>query len=421
MSHFSILRTVTVLVFLTLGTINTASAWFRLPCTDPLVQERIDPIISPGKIPSQHVHTVHGASNFAANSTFDTLRASKCTSCQVSQDLSNYWFPKLYFRDPKTKMFEAVSNGGELYIRTHRLEILFIYVKGLLIYYQNRGSLDKINGGPGLKAFPPGFRMITGNPVKRTKVYPDGLGTQEELGERAIAWACLRYTTSNADYYGTGSFPHTDCEVRHAAWFHPSLLVSKVVFISPRAGTARQNVDSPDHKSHVAYLSILDNGSCPSTHPVGLMKLFYEITWNIHDFTGRWQESDGWPFVWVNSLSIRKKNFPDLFHPHRLLETQLVIPGTVISKTDGTLIHPGSVLQKAIDNCNNPNDDTINGVISACPYFNLIDPAKAVTCKTNPVVNEPVSGSPMAKLPGCNPIQTGPGDATLYNEANCPI
>ncbi|KAK7045818.1 hypothetical protein VNI00_007227 [Paramarasmius palmivorus] len=145
-----------------------ANAWFRLPCTNPLVQERVDPIISPTRTPSQHVHTVHGAYNFKANSTFDTLRASKCTSCQVSQDLSNYWFPKLYFRDPKTKMFEAVPNG-------------------LLIYYQNRGSLDKINGGPGLKAFPPGFRMITGNPVARSKKYQNGLGTQQELAERAIA------------------------------------------------------------------------------------------------------------------------------------------------------------------------------------------------------------------------------------------
>jgi hypothetical protein len=28
----------------------------------------------------------------------------------VAQDLSNYWFPKLYFQDPKTKLFEQVSS-----------------------------------------------------------------------------------------------------------------------------------------------------------------------------------------------------------------------------------------------------------------------------------------------------------------------
>ena len=38
-----------------------------------------------------------------------------------------------------------------------------------------------------------------------------------------------------------------------------------------------QNLDSPDHISHTAYLSDLDRGSCPSTHPVPLMKLLYEV------------------------------------------------------------------------------------------------------------------------------------------------
>ncbi|KIJ60660.1 hypothetical protein HYDPIDRAFT_116962, partial [Hydnomerulius pinastri MD-312] len=41
---------------------GAANAWFRVACTLPLVQERIDPIVNPGMSPSQHVHTVHGAS-----------------------------------------------------------------------------------------------------------------------------------------------------------------------------------------------------------------------------------------------------------------------------------------------------------------------------------------------------------------------
>uniref|UniRef100_A0A0W0FVT9 DUF1996 domain-containing protein n=1 Tax=Moniliophthora roreri TaxID=221103 RepID=A0A0W0FVT9_MONRR len=349
-----------------LAVVSVANAWFRLPCTGPLVQERVDPIISPTEVPSQHVHTVHGAYNFKSNSTFDTLRASKCTSCQVAQDLSNYWFPKLYFRDPKTKMFEAVPNGG------------------LLIYYQNRGNLDKSNGGPGLKAFPPGFRMISGNPVARSKKYQNGLGTQAELAERAIAWACLRYTSSNPSYEGTGGFPHTDCEAGFQSRLHfPACWDGK-------------NVDSADHKSHVAFLSMLDNGGCPSTHPVGLMKLFYEITWNIDSFSGRWQESDGWPFVYATGDATGYS-----FH------------GDFQNGWDV------NVLQNAIDKCNNPNDDTINGVADACSYFTMIPAAKALSCQLPPVVNEEVNG-PFAKLPGCNPIQAGPGDATLYTTANCP-
>lgn len=41
--------------------------------------------------------------------------------------------------------------------------------------------------------------------------------------------------------------------------------------------TCLQNLDSPDHVSHTAFLSDLDNGDCPSTHPVPLMKLLYEV------------------------------------------------------------------------------------------------------------------------------------------------
>ncbi|KAG9083115.1 hypothetical protein FRC07_014011, partial [Ceratobasidium sp. 392] len=116
-------------LFVALLASGSANAWFRVACTDPLVQERVDPVVSPGKAPSQHVHTIHGANNFRPDATFDILRQSSCTSCLVTQDLSNYWFPKLYFRDPKTKLFEPVSNGG------------------LLIYYQNRGDGDVRNGG----------------------------------------------------------------------------------------------------------------------------------------------------------------------------------------------------------------------------------------------------------------------------------
>lgn len=115
--------------------------------------------------------TVHGASGFAADATFDSLRESDCTSCKVTEDLSNYWFPKLYFHDRAADTFEEVSNGG------------------LLIYYQNRGNEDVKNGGPGIKAFPPGLKMISGNPMRRTNKYaflsiPAGLKLIKLIGTR---------------------------------------------------------------------------------------------------------------------------------------------------------------------------------------------------------------------------------------------
>ncbi|KAJ7159311.1 hypothetical protein C8R43DRAFT_1124525 [Mycena crocata] len=351
----------------TLALLQSVHAWFRVACTSPLVEERIDPVISPTTFPSNHVHTVHGAKNFAYNSTFNTLRASSCTSCQVSQDLSNYWFPKLYFQDPRTKLFEAVPDGG------------------LLVYYQNRGAGDVSNGGKGLKAFPPGFKMITGNPRSRSKKFAEGEGSQAELRERATKWSCLRYSTGQAGYDGYG-FPTTDCEAGLNARLHMPACWDGV------------NVDSADHMSHTAYLSQIDNGVCPSTHPVYLMKLFYEVTWNVHAFAGRWTPgADKWPFVYATGD-------PTGYSWH----------GDFQNGWDTTS------LQNAIDKCNNPNDATKDGVTAACPFLNVIAANVATTCKAPAVVNEPIS-SALAKLPGCNPLQNGPGDATMYSTSNCPI
>ncbi|KAK7042128.1 WSC domain protein [Favolaschia claudopus] len=375
-----------------LGSAGVANAWFRVACTDPLVQERIDPIVAPGGVPSQHVHTVHGASNFGPNYTYALLRSSSCTSCLVAQasqiphflltyvinshdnqDLSNYWFPKLYFQDPKTKLFEPVSNGG------------------LLVYYQNRGNGDKSNGGAGLKAFPEGFKMLTGNPTRRTKKFPVGQGSQGELAERAIQWSCLRYTAGLPGYDDNGTgFPTTDCESGLNARLH-SIQSDHDIAPVPACWDGK-NLDSPDHVSHTAYLSGLDNGACPSTHPVYLMKLFYEITWNVHDFTGRWNPStDKWPFVYA-------PGDPTGFGWH----------GDFSNGWDT------NALQNAIDKCNNPNDQTGNGVAEACSFLTVKSAASSNQCKINPVVKETIDGK-LSALPGCNPLQYGPGDATLTN------
>lgn len=69
---------------------------------------RLDPIVNPGAL-SGHVHTVMGASNFNANSTGEELRKSKCTTALIKGDMSAYWFPRLYFEDPKDGHFEPVE------------------------------------------------------------------------------------------------------------------------------------------------------------------------------------------------------------------------------------------------------------------------------------------------------------------------
>lgn len=73
-----------------------------------LTKGRLDPIISPGKV-SSHVHTVMGGSGFSLGSTGKDLMASNCSTALVKGDNSNYWFPSLYFKDPKTGKLEDVE------------------------------------------------------------------------------------------------------------------------------------------------------------------------------------------------------------------------------------------------------------------------------------------------------------------------
>ena len=74
----------------------------------PLMTSRIDPIVDPGKV-STHVHSVFGGSNFGMNTTGEDLLQSKCTTALIKGDMSSYWFPSLYFEDPKDGHFEPVD------------------------------------------------------------------------------------------------------------------------------------------------------------------------------------------------------------------------------------------------------------------------------------------------------------------------
>jgi hypothetical protein len=64
------------------------------------------------------------------------------------------------------------------------------------------------------------------------------------------------------------------------------------------------NLDSPDHKSHVAhpvsgpanFLTL--GGACPSTHPVRIPQLMYEVVWDTTTFNNKaeWPADGSQPF-----------------------------------------------------------------------------------------------------------------------------
>ncbi|KAM0321384.1 hypothetical protein ACHAQA_010148 [Verticillium albo-atrum] len=232
-----------------------AAAFFVLPCSRPVVVQRADPIVNPGAL-SGHVHTVMGGSGFNFTMGYDQAISSACSTCKVRQDLSNYWIPNLYYQREDGK-FESVKQLG-----------------GMLVYYLQRFDAQDPEYENGLLAFPPGFQMLAGDPHLRS--------FGNTLEQRAISYVCLGVSGPE-----THEFPPHNC---------PNGLRVQVIFPSCWDG---HNLDSPNHKSHVAYPSLVDNGVCPESHPKRFITLFYEVTFQIDDFKERWY-NDTPPFVYSN-------------------------------------------------------------------------------------------------------------------------
>ena len=56
----------------------------------PVTIERVDPLLSASKAPSQHVNGVVGGNAFASTMDFATTQKSTCATVQPKADKSNY-------------------------------------------------------------------------------------------------------------------------------------------------------------------------------------------------------------------------------------------------------------------------------------------------------------------------------------------
>ncbi|KAI9759784.1 MAG: hypothetical protein M4579_002083 [Chaenotheca gracillima] len=231
--------------------IGPAAAYWKLPCSKPLVTERADPVVSPGKV-SGHVHTIMGgdAFNFAMN--YDDTQKSTCSTCKVNGDFSNYWVPSLYYKAQNGSFISVEQNGGSL------------------IYYLVRPDFT----GQKLVAFPEGFQMVAGDPFRRS--------FNESIPEQAISFACLGSNSAE-----TNGLPNYNC---------PDGIRAQVFFPSCWNG---KDLDSDDHKSHIVYPSVYNAGVCPEGFGHRTISLFYEVIWHTEDFADQWY-GDSQPFVFSN-------------------------------------------------------------------------------------------------------------------------
>ena len=167
-----------------------------------------DPIVFPGKPGASHQHTFVGNRTTSAFSTFGSLRSGS-TTCLRRDDTAAYWVPTLY--QGSTPVFPL----------------------GATIYYR-RGTLAEVS------TFPNDLRMIAG----------DASATSPQ-SMRVTFWSC-----------GIAGGAERSSTVPTCPDVRGSFLRLHIRF--PECWDGRR-LDSPDHRSHMAYAV---RGACPSTHPV---------------------------------------------------------------------------------------------------------------------------------------------------------
>ncbi|KAK3392693.1 hypothetical protein B0H63DRAFT_504766 [Podospora didyma] len=243
----------------------------RFQCSQ-LVVDRLDPLANPGLVPSPHLHQIVGGNSFNASmdpATHDPVKTSSCTSCTFAEDFSNYWTAVLFFRARNgtfKRVPQFVSQGVQGF-------------GGILVYY-----IPPYDGVSNVTAFKPGFRMLAGDASLHTS------GTAPKICHR-----CLPKTGDNRNVEcgapDSKNLPTGACE---------GGIRSIITFPTCWDGV---NADSPDHQSHVAYPTsgTFDNGGpCPTTHPVHIPQVMYEVMWATQQFNdpNLWPEDGSQPFVW---------------------------------------------------------------------------------------------------------------------------
>lgn len=203
-----------------------------------------DPIVLPNLPGASHEHSFTGNTTTDAHTTLESLRAAGvgATSCLAPDDLSAYWFPTMFNGDtPVIPNFKQV-----------------IYYKSGIIRYQD------------VRPFPPGLRYVVGSPNSTLDEFRNHPGHVEgwECGESFFNW----------------DFPAT-C---------PAGTQLNVRFQAPSCWNGR-DLDSADHKSHMAYPV---DGVCPASHPNPVPMLEFKIAFPVSGDMSQVRLASGRGYSW---------------------------------------------------------------------------------------------------------------------------
>ena len=227
---------------------------FRFVCM-PSHNAYDDPIVYPGQPGMSHLHTFFGNTDADANSTYKSLRTTGGSTCNNVLNRSSYWMPSMMHVTGKVVMPDWIS-----------------------IYYKRApaGSEECRKQPKGCLAIPRGLRYVFGydmqNPAKS-------------------APAIYRWFNCT----GAGAVEGHFATIAEAAKGCPAGSHLGAVIVGPNCWNGRE-LDSSDHRSHMAYQSYGDWGyaKCPDTHPYLIP--FFEL--------GAWFSNDGTAAQWKLSSDL---------------------------------------------------------------------------------------------------------------------
>lgn len=326
-------------------------AW-HMDMLTTLVNERLDPVVSPNVLGS-HMHKVFGGSAFAANYNYDDQMKSSCTSTSLSIDKSNYWSPNLYWVTKDTYGADGQHS--------------FIPIPATARFYY---FLDPEVTTNRITAFPPGFRVLAGDPNNKNP-------------QSWINYGCIGGNAQRGDF----NFPQA-C---------PGGIQSNINFPQCWDGLNLYKSDN----SHVKYGNSITGGYCPYSHPIKLPAIMLEVNWQTDKIlqNAATQVVAG-NLAWANGDTTGYGIHADFTNAWDL-----------------------SILQAALDNpkCNNASM-SIQDCENFKPYYQTIQTQQACSQPDRGVVYEEFGNDDsvaVPKLPGCNPLwSTGAKPVCTGNNAN---